>query len=139
MPMPTLLALACDVAPRHDDGNWPWEGRADGLEGYLRQMGGTPPEILAEPELLRALVPTLRADLAVLSTHGFHPKARLDVRIHGFAGDNDPNAPPEQMLAWQEYTTAPFDLDVVHGGHFFDAGAERHVIQTIGRELVRAR
>jgi len=138
MPMPCLLFLACDVAPIHDDGTWPWEGRTDGLEGYLREMGGTPPEVLAEPDLVRALVPTLGADLTVLSTHGFRPDVPLDVRIHGFAGADDWTAPPDRMAAWRVETTARFDLDVVPSGHFFDPDAERRVIRTIGGDLARA-
>jgi surfactin synthase thioesterase subunit len=135
--MPTALYLACDVAPGNDDGTWPWEGRADGLEGYLREMGGTPPEVLAEPELMRALLPTLRADLEALSTHGFHPTTPLDVPIHAFAGSADPTAPPDSMAAWEAETTGPFTLDVLASGHFLDADAERRVTETIGRDLTR--
>jgi medium-chain acyl-[acyl-carrier-protein] hydrolase len=137
MPMPTVLYVACDGAPALDGGTWPWEGRADGLEGYLREMGRTPPEVLAEPELMRALVPTLRADLAVLSTHRFHPRTPLDVRIRGFAGADDKTAPPDRMAAWRAETTARFELDVLHSGHFFTADAERQVIRAIGQDLTR--
>jgi surfactin synthase thioesterase subunit len=137
MPMPRLLAIACDIAPSEDDGSWPWEGRADGLEGYLRSMGGTPPEVLAEAELVQALLPTLRADLHVLSTHRFRPQTPLDVPIRAFAGSDDTTAPPPRMTAWQAETTGRFDLDVVHSGHFFDAQAERLVVETIGRVLAR--
>ncbi|KOX06706.1 thioesterase II family protein [Micromonospora profundi] len=139
MPMPFMLFHACDVAPVNDDDVWPWEGRTDGLEGYMREMGGTPPEVLAEPELVRALVPTLRADLTVLSTHGFRPHTPLDVRIRAFAGAEDWTAPPDQMAGWQAETTARFDLDVVPSGHFFGPEAEQQVIRRIGDDLVRAR
>jgi medium-chain acyl-[acyl-carrier-protein] hydrolase len=138
MPLPSQLFLACDISPVHDDGTWPWEGRADGLEGYLREMGGTPPEVLADPGLVGALLPTLRADLTALSTHGFHPDTPLDVRIHAFAGTDDTSAPPDRMTAWQAETTARFDLDVLQSGHFFGTDAERRVIQTIGHDLARS-
>lgn len=137
MPMPVQLYVACDVAPIHDDGTWPWEGRADGLEGYMREMGGTPQEVLDQPELVSALVPTLRADLTVLSTHRFYPDAPLDVRIRAFAGADDATAPPGRMNGWRAETTARFNLDVIQGGHFFDTDAERQVIQTIGHDLTQ--
>ena len=136
LPMPVGLYLACDGAPEHD-GAWAWEGRPDGLEGYLREMGGTPPEVLAEPDLMRALLPTVRADLRVLSTHGFHPATPLDVPIHAFAGARDPSTPPERMASWRHETTGPFAVDVLDSGHFLDADAERRVIDTIGRDLAR--
>jgi medium-chain acyl-[acyl-carrier-protein] hydrolase len=137
MPTPSALYLACDLAPSQDGDTYPWEGRADGLEGYLREMGGTPPEVLAEPDLVQVLVRTLRADLAVLSTHRFRPAVPLDVRIQAFAGTDDWTAPAERMAPWGAETTARFDLDVVRGGHFFEADAERQVIRTIGQDLVR--
>lgn len=137
MPTPARLYVACDAAPITDTGNWKWDGRADGLEGYVREMGGTPPEVLAEPMLLAALLPTLQADLTVLSTHGFRPATPLHVPIHAFAGTDDVESPPERMRGWRVETSARFDLDEVPGGHFFDAAAERRVIHTIGRELSR--
>ncbi len=138
LPRPVALFLACDVAPVHNDGTWPWENRADGIEGYMREMGGTPPEVLAEPELMRALVPVLGADLTVLSTHDRRPGAPLDVPIHCFAGDRDDTAPPDLMDAWRHETTGRFDLDVLASGHFLDEAAERHVTATIGATLSRA-
>ena len=138
LPMPTQLFLACDVAPIHDDGGRPWEARMDDLEGYMREMGGTPPEVLAEPDLISALVPTLRADLTALSTYRFRPDIPLNVRIHAFAGAEDWTAPADRMAGWRAETTARFDLDVVPGGHFLGPDAERQVIRTITEDLVRA-
>ncbi len=135
MPMPLRLYVACDAAPLTDNGVWKWEGREDGLEGYVREMGGTPPEVLAEPMLLAALLPTLRADLTVLSTHGFRPARPLDLPIHAFCGVDDIEAPPRRMRDWQAETSARFVLDTMACGHFFDADTERQVIDTIGRDL----
>jgi surfactin synthase thioesterase subunit len=139
MPMPILLYVACDPAPISDTGSWKWEGREDGLEGYVREMGGTPAEVLADPKLLAALLPTLRADLTVLSTHGFRPATPLDVRIRAFAGTDDVEASLERMSGWRTETSSRFDLDLVPGGHFLDSNGERQVIETIGQDLARIR
>jgi surfactin synthase thioesterase subunit len=138
-PQPTHLFVACDAAPVTDNGVWKWEGREDGLEGYVREMGGTPPEVLAEPMLLAALLPTLSADLTVLSTHGFRPATPLDVPIRAFAGTDDAESPPDRMSGWRQETSAAFALDVIASGHFFDTAAERQVIEAIGRDLAGAR
>lgn len=135
MPMPARMYVACDPAPRTDEGTFPWDGHPGGLEGYVRQMGGTPPEVLAQPELLRTLLPTLRRDLDVLSTHDFHPAVALDVPIHAFAGIDDATARPDQMDRWRDETAAGFRLDTVPGGHFLTADAERQVIRTIVDDL----
>ncbi|WP_211264252.1 thioesterase II family protein [Streptosporangium amethystogenes] len=135
LPQPRALYVAASAAPCLDDGNWTWEGRDDGLEGYVREMGGTPAEVLAEPQLLAVLLATLDADLTVLSTHGFQPAAPLDLPIHAFAGSDDPESPPERMMGWKAETTAGFDLTSVPGGHFFDREGDSLVIETIGADL----
>jgi surfactin synthase thioesterase subunit len=137
MPTPRALFVAASAAPRLDNGVWQWENREDGLEGYVREMGGTPAAVLAEPELLAGLLPTLRADLTLLSTHGLHPTTPLDIPIRAFAGTGDPEASPSRMSGWAAETSGRFDLDEIPGGHFFDAAGERQVIQTIGRDLTR--
>jgi len=134
LPLPRVLFVASSAAPT-EAVDWPWERHWDRLEGYLEEMGGTPPEVLAEPDLLRALVPTLRADLEVLSYHSPRPAPPLDVPIHGFAGAKDPNDPPEKMRPWAQQTTAGFALDVVDSGHFYDIDAEDAVIRTIAATL----
>ncbi len=136
MPLPTHLYVACDPAPITDDGSWPWQRRSDGLEGYLREMGGTPVEVLDQPELLRALLPTLESDLSVLSTHDFHPATPLDLPIRAFAGVDDPVATPERMDRWRTETSASFALHRLPSGHFLNSDAEHQVVQTIVRDLI---
>ncbi|OZV77429.1 thioesterase [Micromonospora echinospora] len=135
LPMPVRLYTACDPAPVHGTGSWRWEGRSDGLEGYVREMGGTPPAVLADQKLLAALLPTLDADLTVLSTNDFRPAVPLDVPIRAFAGTDDREASPQQMNDWRGETSARFDLDEVPGGHFFDPEGERQVTGAISRDL----
>lgn len=137
-PLPQALYVAASGAPRRDDGDWRWEGRADGLEGYVREMGGTPAEVLAEPALLAALLPTLQADLTVLSTHDRRPTEPLPVPVRAFAGRTDDEAGPDQMAAWQEETSAGWALEVLDCGHFLDGAAEQSLVATIGDELVPA-
>lgn len=135
LPRPRALFVAASSGPTRDDGDWRWADRADGLEGYVREMGGTPHAVLAEPTLLAALLPVLEADLTVLSTHGFRPHEPLDLPIHAFAGESDDEATPHRMRAWDAETTAAFALDVLPCGHFFDTASEAAVIEAIGREL----
>jgi medium-chain acyl-[acyl-carrier-protein] hydrolase len=135
MPQPVRLYLACDPAPVTDDGNWPWLNRSDGLEGYMREMGGTPPEVLGQPELLQALLPTLHGDLTVLDTHNFHPGVPLDVPIQAFSAVDDSLALPDRMDLWRTETSAAFALHRLPGGHFLSPEAEDQVVQTIAEDL----
>jgi surfactin synthase thioesterase subunit len=133
MPLPRTLFVACDPAPVNDDGSWPWQERD--VEEFVRELGATPPEVLDHREFFAALLPRMRADLAVLSSPGPRPATPLDIPIHAFAGRADPAAPPDQMTGWRAETTAGFQLDVLECGHFFDTVAEARVIETVGRIL----
>jgi medium-chain acyl-[acyl-carrier-protein] hydrolase len=135
MPAPRALYVSASGGPSLDDGDWPWEGRSDGLEGYIREMGGTPEAVLAEPALLAALLPTLSADLTVLSTHGFQPRMPLDIPVRAFAGAEDDEATPDRMKAWAAETSGQFELTVYACGHFFDPDSERSMIEAIGADL----
>lgn len=135
MPAPVRLYVAGSVAPSVEEGVRGWDEPDSGLVGYMRDLGGTPPEILADPDLLSGLLPLLRADLTVLGTHAFRPAVPLDVPIRAFAGLEDLEASAEQMRPWSEETCARFDLDVVAGGHFFSPVGQRQVIEVISNDL----
>lgn len=135
LPGPSALFVAASVAPACDNGQWEWDGREDGLVGYVRDMGGTPVEVLEQPELLAGLLPTLRADLTVLSTHDFHPETPLDIPVHAFAGTEDPEAHPERMTDWSRETRDRFSLTPIPGGHFFDDEGRQQVIRVIVDQL----
>jgi medium-chain acyl-[acyl-carrier-protein] hydrolase len=139
MPTPSALYLASAAAPSWAEGRFNRGARKDddGLLGYLRDMGGTPAELFSEPELLAHLLPTLRADLTLVDTFRFRPSAPLDVPIRAFAGIDDVEGSPERMSRWRDETSGRFELDVVPGGHFFDAAGELQVIQTITDDLLR--
>lgn len=137
LPMPSALYLASAAAPAWNEGRDDWSSQTIDLVGYLREMGGTPPEVFSEPELLASLLPTLRADLTLVDSFRFRPATPLDLPIRVFAGADDVEGAPERMRGWRAETTGRFALDVVAGGHFFDAAGEREVIRTISEDLPR--
>lgn len=135
LPLPARLFLASVAAPGRREGKAHWT--EDEVLAYLRHMGGTPPEIFAEPALLAGLLPTLRADLTLVDSFHLRPATPLEMPIHAFAGVDDVEGSPERMDGWRAETSGRFDLDVVIGGHFFDPAGERQVVQTITDELLR--
>jgi surfactin synthase thioesterase subunit len=137
LPAPTVLFVASAAAPAWSEGRASWNTPDDDLIAYLRTMGETPPEIFSEPQLLAALLPTLRADLTLVDTFRMVPATPLTVPIRAFAGIDDPEGTPERMCGWATETSGRFELDVVSGGHLFDTAGELHVIRTISADLGR--
>jgi medium-chain acyl-[acyl-carrier-protein] hydrolase len=101
----------------------------------LKDYGGTPPEVFADPELLQFLLPRLRADLELYDTYVFTSGQPLDVPITAFAGELDPRTTPETVKAWSEHTRSKFRFRVFPGSHFFLYANLAQVLPFIIRDL----
>jgi len=85
----------------------------------FQRLGGTPPEVLADWQLMAILLPVLRADLELCETYAFEPGPPLTCPITAFGGTHDPDVPPAALDAWRQHTTGHFVRRLVDGGHFF--------------------
>jgi len=107
----------------------------DQLVARLRELGGTPPEVFAQPELVELLLPTVRADLTAVETVRFSPGPPLDCPIRAFGGSHDPEATPEETAAWEAQTRAGFTLQVLPGDHFFLHDQRDALLTTVAADL----
>ncbi|UXI66277.1 thioesterase II family protein [Tahibacter amnicola] len=85
----------------------------------LVAMGGMPEEMLALPELLEFVEPTLRADLAINDTYQHVIEPPLAVPFVTFAGRQDGDFPESDIARWAELTSLSFRQHAFDGGHFF--------------------
>jgi len=87
---------------------------------YLSSIGGTPGEVLRQPELMALLMPMLRADFRMVDD--YQPPASplgLQCPMIAFYGVDDPATPADRMAAWSAYGAEGFRLEALPGGHFF--------------------
>lgn len=89
------------------------------LLARVRSLGGTVPAVLDDPDLLELILPALRGDYAALAAYVPSAGAPLTCPVVALTGDSDPEAPVEDVRAWREHTTGPFELKVFPGRHFF--------------------
>ena len=61
------------------------------LLAILDRFGGTPAAIMEHPELLAALLPALRADLALADGYSVDPERHIDCPITALGGADDPS------------------------------------------------
>jgi medium-chain acyl-[acyl-carrier-protein] hydrolase len=104
----------------------------------LRRLGGTPPELLANAELMAVMLPALRADFALCHEYVCEPGAPLRCPITAFAGIADAEVAAEECGAWGEATSGPFSLHVLPGDHFFVNAERRSVAELVAARLARA-
>lgn len=90
----------------------------DGCLDYLTSAGGTPPEVLAEPDLVRRALPGLRWDLSLLRDYPVPGPDRLGCPIVALASADDQVAPAHAVAGWRHLTSGPFSLHLIPGGHF---------------------
>ncbi|GIH25279.1 thioesterase [Acrocarpospora phusangensis] len=134
-PSPRALFVSGSPGPCLNTTVGGWNEPDDGLISWLRRMDGTPREILERPEILNALLPTLRADLTVVATHPYHDGEPLSIPIHAFAGEDDDYAGPDRMAYWRRETTGRFQLSPLPGGHFFLTSQLPAILTALDRDL----
>ena len=105
------------------------------LVAYLADLGGTPPEVLAHPEMLELVLPGLRADLRLAAAFGEPRLVRAPVLA--LAGAQDATARPEEVAGWAPRTQRWEGLRVFDGGHFFLDDHARQVVGAVHEVLVR--
>lgn len=109
--------------------------RGEAFKDRLRVLGGTPPQVLENEELMNLFTPLLLADFELSETyrHGVEP---LNVPISAFAGTDDPEVSLDRVEAWREQAGAGFHLDLLPGDHFFLHSAQTLLLGKVWSELV---
>lgn len=99
-------------------------------------LGGTPSSVLAQPDLVRLFLPTLRADFALTEAYGVPADAAvLRCPVTVLLGEQDVEVDDREGAAWSVWTGAEFELNKFSGGHFFLADGRRDVITALRRAL----
>lgn len=101
----------------------------------LRELNGTPEEVLQHEELMKLLSPILRADFQVNETYEFVPEEPFDFGISAFGGLGDVDVTRDDVAAWQEHTRGRFRMRMLPGDHFFIHGSKDLVLEAISRDL----
>lgn len=136
LPQPSHLIVSGCAAPRHRKP--PRQLHllpADELIEALREYNGTPHEILAHRELMDLLLPTIRADFALVETYRYPPGPLLALPLTVLAGRSDEAACPALGAQWQQETQGPCRIEWFDGDHFFINGARSEVLAAIRAAL----
>ncbi|HEY7665466.1 MAG TPA: thioesterase domain-containing protein [Xanthobacteraceae bacterium] len=107
------------------------------LLAMLRRFGGTPAAVMQDAELTAALLPALRADLALADEYAADPADRMSCPITAFGGAED-DLHLDALRSWNGFTRGPFRLCTFPGGHFYFSPAPRALADEIFRDLRRA-
>lgn len=101
----------------------------------LKDLNGIPAEVLNHPDLMKLLLPTLRADFELFETYHFASASPLDCPIVAFGGLDDPRVSRERIEGWSLHTSSNFKSRFFDGDHFFINTAKKPVIAEIRSSL----
>lgn len=110
----------------------------DELVARLRDLKGTPPEILQDAELLASLSPRLRADFELADRYTYVPEPPLECPITALCGADDQETDGGKLEEWREHTHGVFTRHVFEGDHFFIHSREPQVLALVRNELLQA-
>ena len=99
------------------------------------ELGGIPPELLAESQFLEAMLPMLRSDCTLVETYVFRPRVPLTCPVTAFGGLKDQEVFPQDVRAWSDHTTGPCRVHLLPGDHFFVNSARSDVLRLVVSEL----
>jgi len=108
-------STAPDIPPKKFVHNLPDKNLLD----ELQRLSGTPTEILGQTELLKCLLPMIRADFTLDETYCPVSKEKITCPIVVWGGRYDPDVNKEDLKAWKEYSYGNFHMKRFDGNHFF--------------------
>lgn len=85
----------------------------------LRDMGGTPSEVLDNPRLMDLLLPVVRAEIRLAEIWGDEHGVGVSVPITAIYGREDGTDTREAVRSWLKFGCAGVEFVEMPGGHFF--------------------
>lgn len=100
----------------------------------VRDLGGLPPELLENNEMLDFFEPILRADFRAIDTYKYQPAPPLNTAITVMKGIDEDLA-HFQVIGWQRESVCPIELIQLPGNHFFIYDHVKTIGNIIDRKL----
>ncbi|MFC8568415.1 thioesterase II family protein [Streptomyces sp. NPDC057245] len=133
--VPVRLLAAGRASPHHAAVGDIHRQDDSALAGELARYGGTPQEVLADPELRAAILGYVRSDYRLIETYRPSSAEPLDCPVSVFFGSRDPECGPRDAETWSGTTRHPLTVTPFDGGHFFLVPQRAPLAEAIARDL----
>lgn len=101
----------------------------------IRNLNGSPDEILQNDELLDFIEPILRADFKVSENYAYIRQEPLDIPVTVITGTKE-DMKPEDIRLWQQETRKTVDFRRMPGHHFFIFKYPYEIVGIIAKKLL---
>lgn len=107
-----------------------------GLLQVLTELGGTPPELMANPDLMQAALPIIRADFQLAIDLSKKPPVCINAPITLLLGSQDRVTNLfEDYPSWTRHTSIGCEVSVIEGDHFFIRSQTKAVVRLVADKL----
>lgn len=130
-PGPDLLVPCARQSPAEPRRGEVHRGDDDVLLAELRRLGGTPSEVLADPDLRRTVLRVVRNDYRLSETYVAQPAPPLECPIMVLVGDADPECSAADGAGWAAVTTGHTTVSTFSGDHFFLTPRRREIVTAV--------
>lgn len=103
----------------------------------LHRLGGTPPAVLQNQELMEMMSPMLRADFQIYETYNYKYEQPLACPLTAYGGELDRTVSESELAAWSVQTSSTFQLSMLPGDHFFLQSSQDLLIQSVAQGLLK--
>lgn len=100
----------------------------------LRNLNGTPKEVLSNRELMAILIPLLRSDFKISDSYQAD-RMRMPFPILVLYGENDTDINHDDLVAWGELSSIDHKLIKFPGDHFFINQCSNQVVAQVSLVL----
>ncbi|MEU3229432.1 thioesterase II family protein [Nocardiopsis alba] len=133
---PLWLGVSASLPPQLHAVEIPRARGHDELLSFVRELGGTPEEVLAIPDIAEYLLGVLREDLLVLDGYRLRDRPPLDIPVSLFGAESDPMASLSRMEPWVELLASNCIKHSFEGGHFYWLDAVDDLAAAIEKDVL---
>lgn len=139
LPQPAILFVsACDAPHLYDPD--PLIHTLTDVEFItaLQEFNGTPAELLNDPDIMKLLLPMLRADFEAIENYRHDlNESPVHIPIIAFGGLDDRRVSREHLEGWAKHTSIRFSSRYFSGDHFFLNASRELILESIITQIPR--
>lgn len=104
----------------------------------IKRLNGTPKEVMESQELLRLIMPALRADIRLCETYTHNSEPPLACSITAYGGLQDHTVSRDEVDAWRRLAIGSFNIRMFPGDHFYIQTSRALFFQFLTHDLLTA-